>query len=130
MAEISPAQVLGQMFVVKDHILKSMAFCSHQKGAGSPLSPEEIAVPLFQREQPIDGRSDLAAHIPIIQRRGGRNNIAFFHRRINFVHIIFLDAGTFPAAMSAETAFTAMNIHAVEEKFRHSVAGAFRTFPE
>ena len=48
--------------------------------------------------------------------------------RIDLIHVIFLNTGTFSAAVSAETASTAMNLHSAQKKFRHRVARTFRTF--
>ena len=92
------------------------------------MSPEQISIPLLQGKEPVHGGSDLAAHIPVIQRRCHDDYITFLHRRINFAHVILLDTETFAAAVAAKTAFTAVNIHAVKEKLRHSISGAFRAF--
>lgn len=65
------------------------------------MTAQEIFVAFFQREEPVNSRADLAAHIPIIQWSRLHDHIALPDCRIDLVHIIILDAGTFPAAVTA-----------------------------
>lgn len=94
------------------------------------MSPKQIAVVFLQGKEAVHGRSQLAAQIPVIQRRGQHHHVALPHSRINPVHIIPLDAGALPAAVASKTPSAAMDAQAAQEKFRNSMSRAFRTLRE
>jgi hypothetical protein len=126
MAEIIPVQMLHQVMIVQKNIIKTAALRSHQQRRSPAVSPQKIAVPLFQSKQAVNRSSDLTAHVPVIERTCQHDHIALPRRRVNFIHVIPLDTGTFSAAMSAKAAFAAVNIHSVQEKFCYSMTGTFR----
>ena len=87
--EVLPFQMFRQMIVIKKNVFESAAFSGHQKRGGSAVTTEEIAVAFFDGEQTVNSRSELTAHIPVIQRRGEHDDIALFDGRIDFIHIVF-----------------------------------------
>ena len=94
------------------------------------MSPEEITVAFFQGEETVDGGADLPTHIPVVKRACEDDHVAVPYCRINLIHIILLDAGTCFAAVASETAFAAVDIHAVQEEFGYSVASTLSAFGE
>ena len=61
---------------------------------------------------------------------GKHNHIALPHHRINFIHVVPLNAGTLFAAVSTKAPLTAVDIHTVQEKLGYSMAGTLRTLGE
>ena len=130
MAQVLPPQVFQEVVVINQHIPKALAFRRHQQRRGAVMPPQQVAVPFLQGKKAVNGRANLAAHIPVVQRRCQHDYIALPDSRINFVHIIVLNTGTFPAAVSAKAAFAAVNIHGVQEKLLHRVPRFFRPVGE
>lgn len=119
MTQFFPPQMLHQMVIVKDSVIKAISFRCHQKSGGFSISSEEITISFFESKQTVKSRPELSAHRPIVQRTGQYDHIAFFDSGINLSHIILLDTGTFFAAVAAKTAFTSVNVHSVQKKFGH-----------
>ena len=123
MAQIGPVQVLHQVLIIGQYISKPMALGRHQQRTGPIVSTQQVAIVFFQSKQPVHSGAQLAAEIPIIQRRGQHNHITGAYGWIDPVHIIFLDTGTGTTAVAAETAFTPVDLHITQEKFRNGVSG-------
>ena len=91
------------------------------------MSPEQISIVLLQRKKTVHGCSKLAAQVPVIQRRCQYDHIALPHRRIDLIHVVSLDTGTFFCTVSTEAALTAVDIHIAQKEFPDDMPGLFRT---
>ena len=126
--EIFPAQMLHQMIVIQHRIRKSISLRRHEKRGSPVMAPQEISVSFLQGKQPVTRRPELAAQVPILQRRRQHHHIALLHSRVNPGHIILLHTGTFPAAVSSETSLASVDLHPIQEEFRDRVSRALGPF--
>lgn len=118
------------MVVVGEDVCKVVSFGGHEQGAGSVMASEQVAVAFFQGKQAVNGGSDLAAHVPIVQWGGEDDDVAGPDGGIDFVHVVLLDAGAGFAAMAAKAAFAAVDGQGIQEKFGDGVAGFFSSLGE
>ena len=66
MAEVLPPQMLHEMVKVQRHIIKTVSLRRHQQSAGTVMSTKQVTVPFLQGKEPVDGRPDLTAHVPVV----------------------------------------------------------------
>ena len=116
------------MITIGQNVLKAIAFSRHQKRTASIMPPEQVAVTFLQCKQTINCRSDLPAHVPVIQGCCKDDYITFLHSGINLRHIIFLDAGTLTAAVPTKTALATVDVHFIKKELSHGISSTLRTF--
>ena len=127
-AEIGPAEVLTEVIIICQHVVKTVALGGHEQDRAAAVAAQQVAVVLLQREQTVDGGAQLAAEVPVIERAGQDDYVAAAHGGVNFVHVVALHTGVLAGAVPAEAAETAVDIHAVKMEFLHLAADAARTF--
>ena len=94
------------------------------------MAPEQVAVPLLQGEEAVQGQLQLAAEPPVVQGGGQHHHVAGLHHGVDLGHVVLLHAGTGLAAVAPKAAPAAVEVQLLQEEGGHLVAGGLRPLGE
>ena len=110
LAAVLPSEVRDEFVIVVDDLVKPVALRRHEERAlldGVPVA----WIALGDGEQTVEGRPQLTAKVPVVQRGGEDDHVRGLVRRIDQIHPVPLHTWVVGVLASAEASETTVDPH-------------------